>query len=447
VTGRQGRATGEDGAVCQGPRQEIREEDRLTSDNIYIDKVDDWGTPCVAAVKLPLSEFVRRSHESGIEEITAAWAAAGIVRERFDELLVYCAERHCIEDQVTCPGCRRRTQVEGFATVDDFIAAHREIRTGDGGGKIEGSGTRTAQFEGFEAFYRGWAGEEYWFWARRVLRKLRHGVRRTHIKGAPAAGEGETPSVILIEPQLADNIGMVARAMANFGLDDLRLVAPRDGWPNERARIAASGANYVIDEATSYPVLAEAMGDLNWVCATTARQRDLRKPVLTPEQAVAEMTSRIGEGQRCGIMFGREASGLTTAEVAEADALVMIPVNTKFASLNLAQSVLILGYAWILSRASGTLGRVTTYERPLRPGFQFGKDQPATKEELLGFFEQLESDLDTAGFFRPAQRRAITILSIRTMFQRMNATKHEVRALRGVVKALARARMPRDGSK
>lgn len=423
----------------------IREEDRLTNENIYIDELGGWATPCVAGVKLPVSEFVRRSHESGIEEISATWVAGGIDKDSFDDLLVYCAERQCIEDKVSCPGCRRRTQAEGFATVDDFIAAHREIRIGEGGSKIEGSGTRISQFQGFDQFYRGWAGEEYWFWARRVLRKLRHGVRRTHIKGAPAAGEGETPSVLLVEPQLADNIGMVARAMANFGLDNLRLVAPRDGWPNERARIAASGANYVIDEAASYPSLGEAMGDLNWVCATTARQRDLRKPVLTPAQAVEEMKKRIGEGQRCGIIFGREASGLTTAEVAEADALVMIPVNTKFASINLAQSVLILGYTWLLSAGQKTLGRVTTYERPLRPGFQFGKDQPAKKEELAGFLEQLESELDAAGFFRPKQRRAMSVLTIRTMFQRMNATAHEVRALRGIVKALARARMPRDG--
>ncbi|MBU2580547.1 MAG: RNA methyltransferase [Alphaproteobacteria bacterium] len=387
-----------------------------------------------------MAELVHRSHESGIEEIAAAWGEAGIGRDQIDELLVYCAERKCIDAAATCPGCRRRTQVEGFANVEDFVAAHKEIAIGHGGAKIEGNGARSASFDSFEAFSRGWAGEEYWFWARRVLRKLRHGVRRTHIKGEPVAGEGETPSVILIEPQLADNIGMVARAMANFGLDDLRLVSPRDGWPNERARIAASGANYVIDEGQSHPSLAEAMGDLNWVCATTARQRDLRKPVLSPEQAVREMKRRIGEGQRCGMMFGREASGLTTAEVAEADALVMIPVNNKFASINLAQAVLILGYCWIQLRESTVVGRATTYERPIRPGFNIGKDQPATKEELTNFFEHLEAELEAAEFFRPVQRKGATVLSLRTMFHRMEATRHEVSALRGVVKALARAR-------
>ncbi len=142
------------------------------------------------------------------------------------------------------------------------------------------------------ALERTWSGENYWFWARRVLRKLRHGVRRAHIRGEAIAGEGETPAVILMEPQLPDNIGMVARACANFGFDDLRLVNPRDGWPNEKARIAASGANYIVDDARAFPALDAAMADLNWVAATTARQRDLRKPVLTPEAVIAETAGR-----------------------------------------------------------------------------------------------------------------------------------------------------------
>src|SRR6185437_15550876 len=135
------------------------------------------------------------------------------------------------------------------------------------------------------ALEKTWSGENFWFWARRVLRKLRHGIRRANVQGSAFAAPGETPSVMLMEPQLPDNIGMVARAMANFGLDDLRLIAPRDGWPNEKARIAASGANYIIDDARPFEKLEESLADLNWVGATTARQRDMRKPVLTPEQA------------------------------------------------------------------------------------------------------------------------------------------------------------------
>jgi tRNA/rRNA methyltransferase len=287
------------------------------------------------------------------------------------------------------------------------------------------------------ALEKTWSGENYWFWARRVLRKLRHGIRRAHIQGSAFAGAGETPAVILMEPQLADNIGMVARAMANFGLDELRLVAPRDGWPNEKARIAASGANYVIDDGQAHPDLASALGDLNWVAATTARQRDLRKPVLTPLEAVAEMRGRIARGERCGILFGRERNGLETDEVAGCDALVMIPVNSRFASLNLAQSVLLLAYEWMRTSGAATLGRVTTYETPQAPGLDLGDTRPATKQELEGFFQHLEAELDRMGFFNPAHRRQTMVRNLRTMFTRMGATEQEVRTLRGIVVALA----------
>lgn len=399
-------------------------------------------TPIEKATGMELGELVRLAHELTVDELFAGpLVETQLDRDQLDDILVYCAERRCIDDTATCAGCKRRSQAEGFADIKDFVAAHARIEIGEApGASISGPGERVSRFATFDEFHRNWAGEEYWFWARRVLRKLRHGIRRAHIQGEAVAGEGETPAVILIEPQLADNIGMVARAMANFGLDDLRLVAPRDGWPNERARIAASGANYIIDDAKSVPDLGEATGDLHFLCATTARQRDLRKPVLTPEQAVSEMARRIAEGHRCGILFGREASGLTTDEVAEADALVMIPVNGRFASLNLAQSVLILGYAWILARGNASLGRATTYERPREPGFHFGKDTPARREDLNGFLEQLENDLDAAEFFRPVERRAVTLRAIRTMFQRMNATSHEVRTLRGMLKSLRRKR-------
>jgi tRNA/rRNA methyltransferase len=242
--------------------------------------------------------------------------------------------------------------------------------------------------------------------------------------------------IILVRPQLADNIGMVARAMANFGLEQLRLIAPRDGWPNEKARIAASGANLIVDEAEAYPTLAEGLAGLNWVCATTARQRDLAKPVLTPEQAVAEMRSRTGEGQRCGILFGPERNGLETEEIANADAAVMVPVNPNFASLNLAQAALLMGYEWMKTGSAGTLGRVTTYEQPVQPGLRTRGSPPATKEELLGFFEQLERELEAQGFFSPPEKRPNMVQNMRTMFTRMQATEQEIRTLRGIVKAL-----------
>ena len=162
--------------------------------------------------------------------------------------------------------------------------------------------------------------------------------------------------LILVRPQLADNIGMVARAMANFGLEHLRLVEPRDGWPNEKARIAASGANFIIDGAEAFAGFEAALAGLNWVCATTARQRDLAKAVLTPEQAVEEMLAALGQGQRCGIVFGPERNGLETGEVANADAVVMAPVNPNFASLNLAQAVLLLSYEWMKQAGGGHAG-------------------------------------------------------------------------------------------
>ncbi len=397
-------------------------------------------TPIVAALGLSAGEVVHRAHETHIDEAAAELAAKGVSREQFDELLVYCAERQCETADATCPGCRRRTLSDGQETIDDYIAAHDEIVIGTDGAALRGQGTRKATFPSMEDLIENWAGQEYWYWSRRVLRKLRHGLRRADIRGEAIAGEGETPSILLMEPQLADNIGMVARAMANFGLDDLRLIAPRDGWPNEKARTAASGANYVVDDALAYPDLEAAMGDLNWVCATTARQRDMRKAVLTPEQTIAEISRRIAAGQRCGILFGRERNGLQSDEVANADAIVMIPVNSRFASLNLAQAVLILGYAWMLASDKQSLGRVTTYEKPLSTGFNLGDDRPATKAELIGFYEHLEAELERLGFFHPPHRRAAVVRSLRTMFARTEATEQEVRTLRGIVATLAKGK-------
>ncbi|MGE0626927.1 MAG: RNA methyltransferase [Hyphomicrobiaceae bacterium] len=386
---------------------------------------------------VPVAAVVHACHEKTIDAGLSALAIPGLGRAELEPILTYCAELCCEADAAACPGCRRQTQTQGLANLDDFIAAHGEIIVGDGAVRLRGRGKRTLTVSSMDALSRSWAGQEYWFWARRVLRKLRHGIRRAHIQGEPVAAEGDTPSVILMEPQLSENIGMVARACANFGLDDLRLVAPRDGWPQEKARIAASGANYVIDAAIAHPSLAAATADLNWVAATTARQRDLRKPVLTPAQAIAEAAERIRRGERCGLLFGRERNGLETSEVANADAVVMIPVNSRFASLNLAQAVLILGYEWTQVSGRASLGRVTTFESPLRTGLRLGDDRPATKAELDGLFAHLESELERLGFFNPPHKRPTVVQNIRSMLLRMGATEQEVRTLRGIVATLA----------
>jgi tRNA/rRNA methyltransferase len=387
----------------------------------------------------PIGEIVAAVHVHTIDQGLAALAIDGLDRESLEPVLVYCAELKCEADDATCPGCKRRTDVDGIGSLDALVRRHREIVIGDGAVRLEGPGEAVGEAVSLEALARNWAGESIWFWARRVIRKLRHGIRRAHIQGSAFSG-GEAPAVLLMEPQLADNIGMVARAMANTGLDELRLIAPRDGWPNEKARIAASGANYVVDDGVAHGTLAEAISDLNWVAATTARQRDLRKPVLTPEQVVAEMRRRAAAGQRCGILFGRERNGLETDEVAVCDAVVMIPVNARFASLNLAQAVLLIGYEWMRQHERASLGRVTTYETPLAPGLNVGASRPATKEEMLGLYEHLERELERLGFFNPPEKRQTMVRNIRSLLARMEATEQEVRTLRGIVAALAQGK-------
>jgi tRNA/rRNA methyltransferase len=423
-------------ARCEGLRP-VTAEHQLTINTEFI---GGMKAPVVGASGRAVADVVRVCHERTIDAGLAELSIEGLDRTSLDSLLTYCAEERCIGDAVTCPGCKLRTGLLGIETLDDFIARHQEIVVGDGGVRLIGCGEATVHVSSLAELEKSWAGEKYWYWARRVLRKLRHGIRRANVPGSPFAAVGESPSVILMEPQLADNVGMVARAMANFGLDDLRLIAPRDGWPNEKARIAASGANYVIDDAKAYPTLETAVGDLTWLVATTARQRDLRKPVMTPLEAVGELRHRIARGERCGVLFGRERSGLETTEVANADALVMIPVNSRFASLNLAQAVLIVGYEWMRGSDAQSLGRVTTYEKPLEEGLYMGADRPATKEELIGFFEHIEGELERLGFFNPSHRRDTVVRNLRTMFSRMGATDQEVRTLRGIVATLVKGK-------
>ncbi|MBN7756608.1 RNA methyltransferase [Nitratireductor aquimarinus] len=233
----------------------------------------------------------------------------------------------------------------------------------------------------------------------------------------------EGPAIILVEPQLGENIGMVARAMANFGLAELRLVAPRDGWPNEKARASASRADHVIDAATVYETPAEAVADLNFVLATTARPRDNFKPVRGPVEAASDLRSRFAGGQKTGIMFGRERWGLTNEEVALADEIVTFPVNPAFASLNIAQAVLLMSYEWIKTGDQA----VTPPEQALAPA------QKLHIESLMGY---LDNVLDERGYFRTEDKKPKMMENLRALFTRPGFTVEELAVLRGVLTSL-----------
>lgn len=244
-----------------------------------------------------------------------------------------------------------------------------------------------------------------------------------------------SPAVILCEPQLGQNIGTTARAMANFGLWDLRLVNPRDGWPNEEAIAAASRAEHVLDKVRVFATTEEAIADLSLVYATTARRRDLQKPVLGPEEASQRSIAHIANGHGAGILFGRERWGLYNEEVALADAIVTLPVEAAFASLNIAQAVLLMAYEW---RQQADKGEVLP--------FTGGLDPTAPREELIGLFLHLEQTLDRTGFFKTDDKRPTMVDNLRAAFTRAQLSTQEIRTLRGVISSIDRAHL-RQGRK
>ena len=251
--------------------------------------------------------------------------------------------------------------------------------------------------------------------------------------GTDSSREGVTggPVVVLVQPQLGENIGFAARAMLNCGLTELRLVQPRDGWPNERARALSAGADLVIDGAKVYASTAEAVGDLSRVFAATARHRDMIMPVMTPRRAAETLRLEMAAGLRCGLMFGPERSGLDNDDLSLADTIVQAPLNPAFSSLSLPQAVLLLAYEWFQA------GDDTPPEE-----LAIGRTEPAGKAELLNFLARLESALEDTGFLKVAEKRAGMMRNIRNIFQRARLTDQEVRALHGVVSALAFG--PRD---
>src|SRR6202789_3247739 len=237
------------------------------------------------------------------------------------------------------------------------------------------------------------------------------------------------PIVILVEPQLGENIGMAARAMGNFGLTRLRIVNPRDGWPNVHARRAASGADHILDQVELFDTVEQAVADCTLLLATTARAHDQAKPVIAPEAAAREIASQCLEGGTVGILFGRERYGLQNEEVALANRIVTFPVNPGFASLNLAQAVLLIGYEWFKLATEGAL----PFAMPER-------SEPASQHQMQAFFDNLVRELDKVEFLRPAEKRETMLVNLRNIFTRMDPTKQDMHTLHGVVMAIAEGR-------
>ena len=234
------------------------------------------------------------------------------------------------------------------------------------------------------------------------------------------------PTIILVEPQLGENIGMAARAMLNCGLTELRLVNPRDGWPSEDAAAASAGADRVIDEARVFETTADAVADLNLVFATTARPREMAKTVMTPERAMAHARELIDAGKRVGILYGRERTGLENDDAVRANAIVTVPVNPAFASLNLAQCVLLMSYEW----------RRQVDQTP--PEVQAsGKSEPALGGDVERMLDHLEAELEASNFFWPEPKKPAMVANLRNLFRRAPLTDQDVRTLRGVIRALA----------
>jgi tRNA/rRNA methyltransferase len=253
----------------------------------------------------------------------------------------------------------------------------------------------------------------------------------------PGAGTDKTknwvaepgPVVILVEPQLGENIGAVARAMANFGLSRLRLVRPRQGWPSERARVMAAGADRILEGASLYDDLLAAIADCTFVLAATARAHDQAKPVISAADAAAELAPRVAAGETTAILFGRERNGLQSDEVALADRIVTLSVNPAFASLNLAQAVVIVAYEWFKLQTGASLPFAMPQKSPAAP-----------KEQLLAFFAALEHELEKVEFFRPPDKRETMQINLRNIFTRMTPTQQDIQTLHGVFMSIAEGR-------
>ncbi len=243
------------------------------------------------------------------------------------------------------------------------------------------------------------------------------------------ATKGRTPAIVLVRPQLGENIGMAARAMLNCGLSELRLVSPRDGWPNPKAVRAASGADVVLEKARVFESVAEAVADLEHVVATTARNRELSQRILTARSAAAAMRGWTARGGKVGILFGPERTGLETDDIVHADTALSIPLNPQFSSLNVAQAVLLVAYEWAAAGDDTPAERMSDHAT-----------RPATKDELRNLFDHLERALDQSGFLRHKKMRPSMVLNLRAMLQRAGMTEQEARTFHGVIKFLSKGK-------
>src|SRR3978361_1931721 len=237
------------------------------------------------------------------------------------------------------------------------------------------------------------------------------------------------PIVILVEPQLGENIGMAARSLGNFALSRLRIVKPRDGWPNISAQRAAAGADHILDHVELFDNVEQAVADCTLLFATTARAHDQAKPVVAPEAAAREIVAGVAGGGSVGILFGRERYGLQNEEVGRADRIITFPVNPGFASLNLAQAVLLIGYEWFKLSTEGAL----PFAMPER-------SERASQHQMQAFFDNLVRELDKVEFLRPAEKRDTMLVNLRNIFRRMDPTKQDKHTLHGVVMAISEGR-------
>ncbi|MGG7565045.1 RNA methyltransferase [Rhodovulum sp. DZ06] len=244
--------------------------------------------------------------------------------------------------------------------------------------------------------------------------------------------QAEGPAMILVEPQMGENIGAAARAMWNFGLDRMRLVDPRDGWPNPKAVAMSSGAAHVIENAKVTPTTAEAVEDLHYVYATTARPREMAKAVMTPEAAMKDAAARIARGEKVGVLFGRERTGLENDDVVRANAIVTVPVNPAFASLNLGQCVLLMSYEWRRQVDDTPAVQMST-----------GHSETAGSADVDRMLDHLEEQLEEAGFFHLPDKKPMMVRNLRNLFRRAPLTEQDVRTLWGVFRTLSEKRRRR----